>query len=120
LSRHARCFVTQPCATKLSKTNDNPRFAGSFVIISIGANGMPDLLMVTGEQDFDLELDITLALRKMSSDEKVHNVKLVAVDRNGDPAPAEQLDIERSELFAGRPGWHDPTSPPPLRCGEGD
>ena len=86
----------------------------------MGANGMPDLHMVTGEQDFDLELDITLVLRKMSSDEKVHNLKLVAVDRNGDPAPAEQLDIERSELFAGRPGWHDPTSPPPLRCGEGD
>jgi hypothetical protein len=47
-------------------------------------------------------------------------LKLVAVDRNGDPAPAEQLDIERSEIFAGRSGWHDPTSPPPLRCGEGD
>lgn len=68
-----RVLVTQPRVTKRRKPSDYPRFAGSFGIYGMGANGMPDMQMVARKQDFDLELDITQALRKMSSDEKVYN-----------------------------------------------
>jgi hypothetical protein len=98
-SMDIRVFVNQPRATERSKTIDNLRFAGAFGIFGMGANGEPDLHMVAREQNFDLGLDITHAIRQMSAEDKELNLKLVAVDANGDAVPAEQIDIEGIELL---------------------
>jgi tyrosinase len=98
-SMDIRVFVNQPRATERSKTIDNPRFAGAFGIFGMGTNGVPGMNMVAREQNFDLELDITHAIRQMSAEDKELNLKLVAVDANGDAVPAEQIDIEDIELL---------------------
>jgi tyrosinase len=98
-SMDIRVFVNQPRATERSKTIDNPRFAGAFGIFGMSANGAPDLHMVAREQNFDLELDITQAIRQMGAEDKELNLKLVAVDANGEAVPAEQIDVERVELL---------------------
>lgn len=96
-SMDIRVFVNQPRATERSKTIDNPCFAGSFGIFGMGAD--TDLQMVARKQDFDLELDITEAVRQVSTKDKELKLKLVAVDANGDAVPAEQIDIKGVELL---------------------
>lgn len=92
-------FVNQPEATEKSKIIENPNFAGSFGVFGMGGEKAKGLKMVDHQQSFDLELDITETLKKISNEDEQINLKLVAVDINGNPVQSDQIDIKGIELL---------------------
>ena len=50
------------------------------------------------KERFDLELNITSALKAQKADAAEVSLKLVALDRNGDVVPADHLILEGIDL----------------------
>lgn len=99
-SMEIRVFINQPKATERTKTIGNPHYAGAIGVFGMGMDVDPDLKMVPREENFDLQVDITETLRRIGEQAEELNLKLVAVDANGEPVAAEQLHIEGFELLA--------------------
>jgi hypothetical protein len=109
-----RAFVNQPDASARTKTIGNPAFAGAVAFFGHGTpdphgekppaqapaghgsgHDVPRPPVQAGVQErFDLELNITNALRMQTRDSTRASLKLVAVDAEGNQVPAEKLILE--------------------------
>jgi hypothetical protein len=109
-----RAFVNQPDANSKTRTAGNRSFAAIGAFFGHGEadphGAKAQLAKVAPESDghgghrppartavkerFDLELDITAALKLASAQGSEVTLKLVAVDANGDEVPADQAIIE--------------------------
>jgi hypothetical protein len=95
-----RVFINKPKASHTSKLKGRG-FAGS-----IGTFGMGDMEMEmemesrSGSRSFDLELNITERLKaNVDKDADEVQLKIVALDGDGEPVDAERLDIDDIELI---------------------
>lgn len=100
-SMELRVFVNQPRVSARTKTIDNPHFAGSFGLFGMGEEGEEQGLMVQDRDErFDLELDITHAMRAAGEDgEEEVTLFLLSVDADGKSLPAEQVDVTGLEIL---------------------
>lgn len=109
-----RAFLDQPDADARTKTIGNPSFAGAAAFFGHGSadphgekktaveatghaghGDVPRPAQQAGVKErFDLELNITDALRSRKPDGDAVRLKLVAVDANGNEVPAEKLILE--------------------------
>ena len=108
-----RAFVNQPDANAATRTIGNPAFAGSTTFFGHGSpdphgthpaehgghGDMPRPAPQSGVKErFDLELNITSALKAQKADAAEVSLKLVALDRNGDVVLADRLILEGIDL----------------------
>ena len=109
-----RAFVNQPDANARTQTLGNPAFAGAAAFFGHGVpdphgqmapaehGGHGDVprppLQPGVKERFDLELNITRALRAQKADAPGVSLKLVAVDVAGNEVPAEKLILEETVL----------------------
>lgn len=92
-----RLFINQSRATHRTKTEDNPSFAGSAV-----AFGMGDMQMETRStsKSFDLDINITELVRSsLAEDAQELELKIVALNAEGEPVEADRLDVDDIELI---------------------
>jgi len=64
-----------------------------------GGHGLPGPMPLGGEEHFDVELDLSDALRNLATDEEDVAIKLVAVDSDGNEVPAEKVQVDEIELI---------------------
>ena len=108
-----RAFVNQPDANAATRTIGNPAFAGSTTFFGHGSpdphgtnpaehgghGDMPRPAPQSGVKErFDLELNITSALKAQKAEAAEVSLKLVALDRNGDVVPADRLILEGIDI----------------------
>ena len=108
-----RAFVNQPDANAATRTIGNPAFAGSTTFFGHGSpdphgtnpaehgghGDMPRPASQPGVKErFDLELNITSALKAQKAEAAEVSLKLVALDRNGDVVPADRLILEGIDI----------------------
>jgi hypothetical protein len=91
-----RVFVNQPRASHRTKADENPSFAGSAGAFGMGAEEME---MRSRSTSFDLEIDVTDAVREaMEDDAEELKLKIVAVDADGEPVERERLPVDEVAL----------------------
>lgn len=88
-------FINAPNADACARTCDNPRFAGSVGFFGMGHAGMSR----DSSLNFDLELDITSALRRTMNDAEHLTLTFVAVDAHGREVAADDIDLRDVELI---------------------
>jgi hypothetical protein len=113
-----RAFLNQPDASARTRTIGNPAFAGAVAFFGHGSpdphGGKPPAQAPAGHgsghdvprpalqagvmERFDLELNITNALRAQTRDATRVSLKLVAVDAEGNEVPAEKLILEETVI----------------------
>lgn len=111
-SMELRVFVNDPDADERTPIADNPSFAGSFGIFgmsapapvkkgrkSAGRSRHGQMKMEMRGDRFDMQLDITEALKPVLGKRAVPTVKIVAVDPNGRAVAPRQLDFDGIELL---------------------
>ena len=114
-----RVFVNDPEANAKTPIDDNPSYAGSFGVFGMMATPRSprgarrktakktakktraamakDMSMMRGDH-FDMQVDITEALRKGLGRRATPTITLVPVDANGKPVPKARLDFDSVEL----------------------
>jgi tyrosinase len=113
MSMELRVFVNDPDADERTPIVDNPAFAGSFGIFGMTApgpvkkgrksagrkrhDGMKEMMM-RGDR-FDMQLDITEALKPVLGKRATPTLKIVAVDSTGRAVPPRQLDFDGIDLI---------------------
>ncbi|MDX1616302.1 MAG: tyrosinase family protein [Candidatus Promineifilaceae bacterium] len=98
-SSEVRAFINQPRASAETKTVGNPHFAGSVGFFGMERDPEQKLEMVAGEDNFDLELDVTATLRRFAEQKEALSLRLVAVGPDGSQVAAEDIDLEEIELL---------------------
>lgn len=63
-----------------------------------GGHGAPLPAPAGIDERFDVELDISRALRELETDDEEVAIKLVAVDSDGNEVPAEKVNVDEIEL----------------------
>lgn len=108
-----RVFVNDPDADAHTPIVDNPAYAGSLGVFGMRAPGTGPRTGGKKRQDgsermrempmrgdrFDLQLDITTALKPALGRRAAPTLRLVAVDPNGKKVSAAQLDFDGIELL---------------------
>lgn len=106
-SMELRVFVNQPDAGARTRIQNNPHYAGSFGIFGMGAMRTPTkrraaevgmASMPARSENFDLEVDITAALRTGLERKAEPTVSLVPVGVDGKAVPARQFAFDGLEL----------------------
>ncbi len=106
-SMELRVFVNQPEANARTRIHDNPHYAGSFGIFGMGrmrthdrgrGSEMPAAPMRMQGENFDIQLDITAALRPELGRKSAPTLTLVPVGLDGRPVAARAFNFDGLEL----------------------
>jgi len=99
-----RVFLNDPEANEKTPIGEHPGYAGAFGIFGMGMapesrkKGQADSIMPARAERFDMELDITAALKAALKQKKEPTITLVPVDPKGKALPAKALDFDGLDL----------------------
>ena len=101
-SMDLRVFVNDPHVNSGTSTCDNPAFAGSFGVFGMEMREeMSDkpMRVTSGNQKFDLEIDISDGLEHIDADRDELSLNLVPVGPDGKAVPLEHVPADGFELL---------------------
>lgn len=99
-SMEIRVFINEPRASEKTPTLGNPKFAGAFGVFGMSdGRGDMERRKIKNER-FDMELDISKALKELSNGAEELTLRLVPVGLDGKIIPSGEVNVDEVELLA--------------------